>query len=278
MTHRRRLNHLCLILPLMAAIFVLFLYPISRILITSLFDPVFTMEHYVRTFGDLIYLRVLGITVKISFLTTFFCVILSYPMAYLMAESSARTRSALVGLVALSLFLGILLKNYAWTVILQDTGVINTFLLQWGIIKEPLPLMYNLFGVLVGMVQMLLPLAILPLFSVFLGMDRTLRQASRSLGAGNFRTFLHITLPLSLPGVGAGALLVFIISTGYFITPALLGGPKEMMLANLIDNQVNEAINWPFASALAILLLSFTTICYLIYYKIFGSERMWERT
>jgi len=104
-----------------------------------------------------------------------------------------------------------------------------------------------------------------------------LRQASRSLGAGGFRTFLHITFPLSLPGVGAGALLVFIISIGYFITPALLGGRKEMMLANLIDNQVNEAINWPFASALAILLLTFTTICYLIYYKFFGSERMWER-
>jgi ABC-type spermidine/putrescine transport system permease subunit I len=220
---------------------------------------------------------VLLITVKISFLTTFFCLILSYPMAYLMAESPNRIRGILVGLVALSLFLGVLLKNYAWTVILQDTGVINTFLLQWGIIKKPLPLMYNLFGVLVGMVQMLLPMSILPLFSVFVSMDRSLRQASRSLGAGNVRTFLHITFPLSLPGVGAGGLLVFIISIGYFITPALLGGRKEMMLANLIDNQVNEAINWPFASALAMLLLTFTTVCYLIYYKMFSSDRIWER-
>jgi putative spermidine/putrescine transport system permease protein len=277
MARRRLYGHLLLVLPLLCAMLVFFFYPIVRILMTSLFDPELTLKHYARAFADPIYLRVLGTTAKISLLTTVWCLLIGYPMAYAMSEASARIRGVLMSIVALSLFMGLLLKNYAWTVLLQETGVINSFLLRWGVLSSPLPLMYNLFGVLVGMVQMLLPFMILPLFSVFMGIDRRLRYASRSLGAGGFRTFLYVTLPLSLPGVGAGALLVFIISLGFFITPALLGGRTQMMLANLIDNQVHQTINWPFASALSVLLLSFTTVSYLIYYRFFGSERLWER-
>jgi ABC-type spermidine/putrescine transport system permease subunit I len=277
MAQRRAIGYFFLIVPLLIAMFVLFVFPILRILLKSLFDPGLTLEHYSRALGDPIYLRVLWITVKISLLTTLWCILLGYPMAYIMAESSTNVKSILVSLVALSLFMSLLVKNYAWTVILQDTGVINMFLIRWQIISNPLPLMYNLIGVLIGMVQMLLPFMILPLFSVFTGMDKTLRHASRSMGAGGIRTFYHVTLPLSLPGLGAGSLLVFIISLGFFITPALLGGRKEMMLANLIDNQIRVALNWPFASTLAILLLSFTMGSYLIYHKFFGSERLWER-
>jgi ABC-type spermidine/putrescine transport system permease subunit I len=277
LARRRRVGHLCLVLPLLAAMLVLFVLPIGRILATSLFDPGLTLAHYARALGDPIYLRVLRITVKISLLTTLWCLALGYPMAYLMAEAPPRLRGALVTVVTLAFFMSLLVKNYAWTVLLQETGVINTFLRRWGVIQRPLPLMYNLFGVLVGMVHMLLPFMILPLFSVFSGMDRALRQASRSLGAGGARTFLHVTLPLSLPGVGAGALLVFIVSLGFFITPALLGGRTEMMLANLIDNQVRQVINWPFASSLAMLLLSFTALSYLVYHRLFGTERLWEQ-
>ena len=277
MARRRLYGHLLLVLPLLGAMLVFFFFPIVRILITSLFDPELTLKHYARTFADPIYLRVLGTTAKISLLTTIGCLLIGYPMAYAMSQASTRVRGVLVGVVALSLFMGLLLKNYAWTVLLQDTGVINSFLRWTGVIKSPLPLMYNLFGVLVGMVQMLLPFMILPLFSVFTGIDPRLQYASRSLGAGGVRTFLHVTLPLSIPGIGAGALLVFIISLGFFITPALLGGRTQMMLANLIDNQVHQTINWPFASALSMLLLSFTTVSYLIYYRFFGSERLWER-
>ncbi len=274
---RRALGSFCLIVPLLLVTLLLFVYPIGRILVTSAFDRGPTLAHYSRTVGDPIYLRVLSITVKISLLTTLGCLLLGYPMAYLMAEAPPRLRGALVALVALSFFMSLLVKNYAWTVLLQDTGVINTLLRRWNIIERPLPLMYNLLGVLVGMVQMLLPFVILPLFSVFSGMDRALRQASRTLGAGGLRTFWHVTLPLSLPGVGAGALLVFIVSLGFFITPALLGSPREMMLANLIDNQVRQVVNWPFASALAMLLLAFTLLSYLLYYRFFGTERLWER-
>jgi ABC-type spermidine/putrescine transport system permease subunit I len=277
MARRRSRGYFCLVLPLLAVMLGLFVFPIFRILSKSLFEPSFTLANYARVFGDPIYLRVLQITVKISFLTTLGCLALGYPLAYLMAEASPRLRGILVALVALSLFMSLLVKNYAWTVLLQDTGIINTFLLRWGVITKPLHLMYNLFGVLVGMIQMLLPFMILPLFSVFSRMDRTLRQASRSLGAGSVRTFLSVTLPLTLPGVGAGTLLVFIVSLGYFITPALLGGSSEMMLSNLIENQVRQTLNWPFASALAMLLLSFTTGSYFAYHRLFGSEKLWER-
>jgi putative spermidine/putrescine transport system permease protein len=274
---RRTLVHLGLVTPLLATMLLLFVYPIGRVLVTSLFDPGPTLAHYARAFGDPIYLRVLWTTVKISLLTTLACLALGYPMAYLMAEAPPRLRGALVVLVMLPFFMSLLVKNYAWTVLLQETGVLNALLRRLGVIETPLPLMYNLAGVLVGMIQMLLPFMILPLFSAFSGMDRALRHASRSLGAGTLRTFLHVTLPLSLPGAGAGALLVFIVSLGYFITPALLGSPREMMLANLIDNQVRQVINWPFASALAMLLLAFTMASYLVYHRLFGTERLWER-
>jgi len=274
---RRALGYALLILPVLLATLVLFVYPIGQILTTSVVDRGLTLANYRRALGDPIYLRVLWITVKISLLTTLVCLLLGYPMAYLMAEAPPRLRGTLVAVVAISFFMSLLVKNYAWTVLLQETGVVNTLLRRAHIIERPLPLMYNLFGVLVGMVHMLLPFVILPVFSVFAGMDRTLRQASRTLGAGGLRTFWHVTLPLSLPGVGAGALLVLIVSLGFFITPALLGSPREMMLANLIDNQVRQVINWPFASALAMLLLTFTLLTYLVYYRIFGTERLWEQ-
>jgi putative spermidine/putrescine transport system permease protein len=273
----RSLGALGLVTPLLLVTLVLFVYPLGRIMATSIFDGGPTLTHYARALGDPIYLRVLWTTVKISVLTTLGCLALGYPMAYLMAEAPSRLRGVLVTSVALSFFMSLLVKNYAWTVLLQETGVINTLLRRAGLVDRPLPLMYNLFGVLVGMIQMLLPFMILPLFSVFSGMDRALRQASRTLGAGALRTFWHVTLPLSLPGVGAGVLLVFIVSLGFFITPALLGSPREMMLANLIDNQVRQVVNWPFASALAMLLLAFTLVSYLVYYRFFGAERLWER-
>ena len=197
-----------------------------------------TFKHFARAFGDPIYLRVLWITIKISTLTTVICLLLGYPTAYWIAEASDRFRGVLIALVTISFFMSLLVKNYTWTIILQDTGVINTQLERLGLIDRPLPLMYNLFGVLVGMVHMLLPLLILPLYSGFVRMDRSLRRASANLGAGGLRTLWHITLPLSLPSIGAGVLLVYVVSLGFFITPALLGGPEQMMLSNLIDNRV----------------------------------------
>jgi putative spermidine/putrescine transport system permease protein len=264
-------------LPLLAMILIFFIWPIFDLLRTSLYDGGLTFAHYKRAFVDPIYLRVLWTTVKVSFLTTLVCLLVGYPFAYCLAQASQRMQQVLLAVVTLSFFISLLVKNYAWTLLLQDMGIINKILMSTGLIEQPLPLMYNLFGVLIAMVHALVPFMILPLFSVLSGLDPRLRQASRSLGAGTVRTFLRVTLPLSLPGIGAGAFLVFIASLGFFITPALLGSPQEMMLSNLIDNQIRTTLNWPFGSALATILLLVAVLSYLVYARFFGAEKPWER-
>ncbi|MGV6872233.1 ABC transporter permease [Pseudochelatococcus sp. B33] len=264
-------------LPLGAVMLFFFVWPIGEILVTSIWDSGITLAHYTRAFVDPIYLRVLWTTIKISALTTVICLLVAYPFAYCIASASPRVQKILLGLVMLSFFISLLVKNYAWTLLLQDMGLINRFLIDSGLIEQPLPLMYNLFGVLVAMVHALIPFMILPLYSTLSGLDPRLRQASQSLGAGGVRTFLRITLPLSLPGVGAGCFLVFIASLGFFITPALLGSPQETMLSNLIDNQIRTTLNWPFGSALATILLGVALLIYLGYAYFFGIDKPWER-
>jgi mannopine transport system permease protein len=152
-------------------------------------------------------------------------------------------------------------------VLLQRTGLVNRMLLGWGVITQPLDLMYNEMGVLVAMVNMLLPYMIFPILSGLLAIGPELAHASASLGAGPIRTFWRVTLPLSLPGVAAGGLLVFIVALGFFITPALLGGPKQMMISNLIEFSVRQVLNWPFAFALANTLLIGTLVLYFVYVR-----------
>jgi putative spermidine/putrescine transport system permease protein len=172
--------------------------------------------------------------------------------------------------VILPFFTAILVRTYAWMVILGRNGIINQLLIYWGIVSEPLKLMHNLFGVYVGMVQILLPFMILPLCSVMLGIDRRLMNAAESLGANPLRVFWHIFLPLSLPGVGGGCLLVFIIALGFFITPRLLGGVSDVMISSYIETQVNQLLKWGFASAMAVVLLMITLLIFPIYNRFFG--------
>ena len=275
---RRAALHILLLLPLAIIVLVFFIYPLAEIIGRSLFDPFLTLKHFARVFDDPLYLRVLWTTIQISASTSLLCLLIGYPMAYWMAEASPRLQAALTGVVTLSFLMSLLVKTYSWTLLLQDSGVINMLLRRWGIIEAPLPLMYNLFGVLIGMVHMLLPFMILPLYAVFLKMDRSLRLASAGLGASPLRTWWTITLPLSLPGAAAGTFLVFVVALGFFITPALLGGPEQTMLSNLVDNQIRTVLNWPFGSALAAVLLAVTVLVYAAYYRLFGSETAWERT
>jgi ABC-type spermidine/putrescine transport system permease subunit I len=170
--------------------------------------------------------------------------------------------------VIIPFFLSMLVRNYIWMAILQRTGLINKLLMRLQIIDHPLELMYNEFGVLVVMTNMLLPYMILPILASLLSISGDLANASASLGASPLRTFWRVTFPLSLPGVSAGSLLVFIVSLGFFITPALVGGPKQTMISNLIDFNVREVLNWPFAYALATTLLVGTLILYFIYIRV----------
>lgn len=257
-----------LILPAGLFVAVLLFFPLLRIVTMSVWDPTFTLRHYGHAFQDPVFYRVLWVTFKVSLLTTAGCLVLGYPVAHLMVHARPAVANFLMTLVLLSFWMSLLVRTYAWMVLLGRRGVINNLLLALGLTSAPLPLMYNLFGVLVGMVHVLLPFMILPLYSVMKGIDRSLVLAAQNLGAGPLRSFLWVFLPLSFPGVVGGCLLVFMISAGYFITPALLGGRTDMMLGQLIELEVSELLNWGYASALATILFVVVALLFLGYRRV----------
>jgi ABC-type spermidine/putrescine transport system permease subunit I len=265
---RRHLPTLVLLGPPLAFLVLVFAVPLARAIWGSVFAPDLTWEYYARIWQVPVYGRVFWITLEISALTTLFCLLLGYPAAYFLASVRPRTRQVFLLCVIVPFFLSVLVRNYVWMVLLQRTGLVNRLLADWGLISRPLDLMYNKLGVLIAMVNMLLPYMIFPVLSALLAIPPELGHASASLGGGGARTFLRITLPLSLPGVAAGSLLVFIVALGFFITPALLGGPKQMMISNLIDFSVRQVLNWPFAFALATTLLGGTLVLYFVYVRL----------
>ena len=264
---RSAVARLVLLGPPLVFLVVVFVLPLARVIWGSVFTPDFTLAAYERMWRTPVYARVFWITLKLSLLTTVFAALLGYPAAYFLATVQPRTRQLLLLCVIVPFFLSVLVRNYVWMILLQRTGLVNRKLVEWGVIGAPLELMYNELGVLVAMVNMLLPYMIFPVLSALLAIPPELRNASASLGAHPARTFWRVTLPLSLPGVAAGALLVFIVSLGFFITPALLGGPKQMMVSNLIEFSVRQVLNWPFAFALANTLLLGTLLLYAIYIR-----------
>src|ERR1051325_275769 len=196
---------------------VLFVAPIARLMWGSVFVPDFTLQHYARMWRVPVYGHVFVLTLKISVMTTFFCVLLGYPAAYLLASVRPSIRNLLLLCVIVPFFVSVLIRNYIWLILLQRTGVINRLLMEWGLTSAPLELMYNEFGVLVAMVNTLLPYMIFPILTALLAIPPELTNASASLGGGPVRSFWRVTLPLSLHGVAAGSLLVFIVALGFFI-------------------------------------------------------------
>lgn len=264
-----------LCIPMIAFMAVFLFYPLIRILLLSVFDPGFTIKHYLSLIESPIYLRVLAVTLQISFIVTMFCLLLGYPAAYVVSSVKGRWATWLMGMVVLCFWTSILIRTYSWMAILQRTGVINTILIRLGIISGPLELMYNLFGVTLGMIHILLPFMVLPLYGVMEGIDRSLPKAAQNLGASPFKAFWKVFVPLSLPGVGAGCMLVFVIGIGFFITPALLGGGRVIMISNLIDIQVTRLLNWGFASAISVALIFVVLVIFFLSNRYLGLARMW---
>jgi ABC-type spermidine/putrescine transport system permease subunit I len=273
--HRRNLLRwlLLLLLPV-GFVMTFYIYPLVRMLLMSLFDPGFTLEHYHHFFREPAYFLVLIETFKMAASVTVITFLLGYPVAYLLANTPPRTSRLLMIIVVLPFLTAILVRSYAWMVILGRNGVLNQLLLQLNLISSPLKLMHNIIGVYIGMVQILLPFMILPLYSVMSGINRDYLKAAENLGASPVRVFLYVFFPLSLPGVGGGCLLVFIIGLGFYITPALLGGISDVMISMLIESQVNSLLNWGFASALAVVLLVVTLILFYFYNRFFGVDRL----
>jgi ABC-type spermidine/putrescine transport system permease subunit I len=272
---RRQVGYLVLLLPALIVLLVLFVYPILRLLVTSVYDGgQLTLEHYRRIVEVDLYLRVLRTTFTIALQVTLVCLALGYPLAYFLATLRARTARLLMILVLIPFWTSILVRTYAWMVLLQRQGVFNRWLLELGLIDEPLRMMYNRIGVLVGMTHVLLPFMVLPTYAVMRGIDRNLLRAAANLGASPLQSFLRVFLPLSLPGVAAGSLLVFILALGFFITPALMGGRNDMMIAQLIETQIRTQLNFAFAAALATVLLVVTLIIFAIYNRLLGLDKM----
>ncbi len=272
---RAGFRHFLLVSPAIVALLLLFAYPISRILVKSLFDPNFTLKHYLYFFTSPLYIRVMWITIELSVLTTFTALVIGYILAYVLRRARPGVRNVFLMAIVLSFMISLLVRNYSWILVLQRNGVVNIVLKYFGIIDQPLKLLHNRFGVVVGMTHIFVPYIAFPIYSVMMGMDLNLEKAAQNLGASRWQTFWRVTFPLSLPGIGAGALLVFIMALGFFITPALLGGRKEQMLSNLIQIQVVDLLNWPFASAMSTILLIVTLVIFFIYNRFLGAERLW---
>ncbi|OEU52400.1 MAG: hypothetical protein BA861_05055 [Desulfobacterales bacterium S3730MH5] len=273
--HRPGFRQFLLVSPALIALLILFVYPIAGILVRSLFSPDFTFKHYLYFFQNPLYAKVMWITIQISFLSTLTSVLVGYPVAYVLRRARPGLRNFFLLVIVLSFMISLLVRNYSWIIVLQRNGVINLLLKSFGLIDQPLILLHNKFSTMVGMTHIFTPYIIFPIYSVMMGIDLNLEKAAQNLGATRWQTFWRVTFPLSLPGIGAGALLVFIMALGFFITPALLGGRKELMLSNLIEIQVVDLLNWPFASAMSVVLMVVTLIIFFIYNRYLGVERLW---
>jgi len=247
---------IALSVPAMLLLLALFAAPLLRLLALSVAGG--SLVAYERALTNELYLRVIFETFKIAAIVTLLTLALGYPVAYVMATSGRAWQLVGIAFVLLPFWTSILVRTYAWMVMLGRNGVVNRALIGWGVIDSPLPLLNNLAGVLIGMVHVLLPYMILPVFNAVKNVDPNLVLAAVGLGAPRWRAFLRITLPLTMNGVAAGVTLVFTLSLGFFITPALLGGGRVVMVANLIEEQVRELLNWAFAGALSAILLALT--------------------
>ncbi|MHA3683029.1 ABC transporter permease [Leucobacter sp. HY1910] len=249
-----------LVLPLLIFLVVVFLIPLVAMLVKSFTDPELGLENYRAVFAEPLYMKVIFNTFYVATLVTLVTLLLAYPYAYLMTLVSPFWRTLMMVIMLIPFWTSVLVRSFALIVLLRDTGVINTMLTEVGAIDEPITMLRTFSGVIFGMVQVSLPFAVLPMYATMSGIDKRLGLAAQNLGARPAGAFWRIFVPLSVPGVAAGLLLTFIQALGYYITPALLGGPKNTMIGELIVQQVSAVLRYGFAAALATMLLAITLL------------------
>jgi spermidine/putrescine transport system permease protein len=230
-----------------------------------------TLKNYARFFskigGRYLYVQIFSRSLVIALLNTLLCLLVGYPLAYFIARQPTNRRNALLLLVMIPFWTNFLVRTYAWMVILRDTGVINNLFLALGLISQPLPLLYNRGAVVLGLFYGYLPFMILPLYASIEKLDFSLIEAAQDLGANALRTFLRIVLPLTMPGIVAGSIIVFIPSIGAYVTPDLMGGAKVTMVGNLLQQQFLKVRDWPFGSAAGFILMLTVLAATLIYFR-----------
>jgi putative spermidine/putrescine transport system permease protein len=263
-----------LVAPAALTIIVLFVIPISYVLLLSVTDPTLSLNHYRRLFNVPLYADVMVNTFRTSLIVTGACLLLGYPLAYVMARRNDIMGILLLIAVGLSFWTGFVVRSYAWLVILGNKGPVAAVyaMAGWG---RPPQLLFTSFSSTLGMIHILLPYMVLALYGVMRKIDPSYLRAAEGLGARPFGAFRHIFLPLSLPGVVNGALLVFTMCLGFYVTPILLGTPKDMMISQLINQQIEDLLAWGFASAIAVVLLACTLVLLGFYNRVAGLDRLW---
>lgn len=249
----RQLGPAFLILPALALALGIFAYPLAESMWRSVSDPVLGLQNYEWFASDSANWVILGRTLWIAFLSAAICLVLAYPYAYFMTIASPKMRTALIVIVLIPFWTSLMIRSFAWIILLQDTGVVNDILSWVGL--GPFSMIRNTTGILIGMVQVLLPFMVLPLYSAMKTVDLRLVQAASSLGARPSVAFFKVFVPLAMPGVISGSLLVFIQALGFYITPALLGSPSQMLISQYIYVQVNGQLQWGRGSVLGVILL-----------------------
>ena len=248
--------------PAMVLVLIVMVLPVGWLFYLSFIgsEGGFSLENYARMLESKSYTRIFITTFKVSFLTTAICIAIGYPLAYFLSQLPARAANICMLAVLLPFWTSVLVRTYAWLVLLQRKGLINTWGIEAGLWSEPLPLVHNLTGTLIGMVHIMLPFLVLPLYSSMKAIDPDFLKAASNLGARPVQSFQQVFFPLSLPGLFAGSLIVFVLCLGFFVTPAVLGGGKVIMVSNQITNNIELFFNWGAASALGVVLLVVTLL------------------
>ena len=267
-----------LMLPALAMLICMFLVPLALFFVRSFTEFDGTAPEFIEQGRDLLfsqaYLTALGTTNWISLIVTVTTLLIGYPIAYYLTTATGVGVRIVVLSIVLPYFTSIIVRTFSWMVLLGEHGLVNDVLMTTGLIHAPLSLMYNRLGVLIGMSYVLLPYMVLTLYAAMRAIDPSLLRASASLGASGFYTFRRVYFPLSLHGVLSGALIVYILSIGFFITPALMGGQHDIMIAMLIDRALEVAVDWPSAALMSLTLLLVTLALYAGYYRITDIRRL----
>lgn len=271
---RASLGWWLLLLPAVALVLFFYVAPIAQVLTISFSEPEPGLGNYERLLTSEGIQRVIFTTLRICLLTTFFALLLGYAIAYAITLASPRARNWWILAVLVPLWISVLVRAFAWVTLLRRQGLVNNTLMQAGVISEPLPLVWNEFGILVGMVHYMVPFAVLPMLASMREIDPRLLAAARGLGASRGQVFRQVFLPLSMPGVIAAGVLVFIFSLGFYITPAILGGGRTLMVAEWIALQILDLIRWGLGTMMATMLVVAIMVTLLVFSRVVDLRRM----
>lgn len=271
-----------LLSPSLATISLLLIVPMLFIVVYSFWlrtatgaDQVgFYFDNWIEVLGDRFYRDILFQTLLIAFYTTVICALVGYIPAYFVANTRMKSKAFLLLLLMLPFWISYIIRTMSWINILGTSGALNTLLLSMGIIDDPIQMLYNQQTVVLGLVHYLLPFMILNVYVSLDGIEKNLTEAAKSLGCTGFQAFREVTLPLSMPGLAAGSLLCFVLAAGTYITPIVLGGPRDAMFANLVFEAIVTQLNWPLGSALSLVLLALLGALVVIYTRYLGIDQI----